>query len=793
MALTLQIICNPYIKRITYRDGPVEDCQELHAENPLLEYDKTEFSYIVTDIVEEVYKQGYERIIFAGSDDDYEELEYAVKTVPLLEERFKGKEELKCKRSEKRIINARNALGLIESEFKKLQEIVEKKYSKQDDIRNKIKFSEIVSDEIPIVIIGAYSSGKSAFINALIGAEVLPSATTTTTAKTHRIRKSASAGVGKILFRYDEEDVVIRFEDSNVIDMSDESEFCEKLYTSIRNNSKDNTIESHIYQALKQLNEQDIKDSRNGKKSHFSDLIEVEIPSEKGIFSEKKFNYSILDTPGSDSADKGSGRSHFEILKQALRNQTNGLPICVTVPESMNSAENKKLLAELDGINLDRNNSIVIANKAELSSVEGLKKLSNEDDVIREWQSTRIYFVSSIAGLAGQKGSEDFYNDEYKQPFKMYREYFINRSDPDYRQLYTFSIMPSRRKKEIEKNCQEAVNSEDGKKILFANSGMQCVVEEVLDYGEKHALYDKCTKAIKFLSNIIDDIENEINDKKSVIESNKSGASNKFEQKKAEKKSALKDKGELKTDKILGEYRGELIDNVDYTNKKNFKKEWQKYEKSLKRERNKFHLKQDTDQVKIKDVLTEWRWEEFKKHIQNIVDFFYRESKAYFERQEASLIRYYLCYLDGDKKSDLSALTDAEIRDKYITKDSPKLEEIEDDIFLERVKITSGFFKKKLNFKKLQKALSERRKEEVDKKIEKVGQSFKNWFKDLNNNIINNLGDEMVSHVPDLKSLSEIIDQYESALEDLENDKGEIKEIKKRLDKVIEFQEKKLI
>ena len=97
------------------------------------------------------------------------------------------------------------------------------------------------------------------------------------------------------------------------------------------------------------------------------------------------------------------------------------------VKEMINSAENKKLLAELDGINLDRNNSIVIANKAELSSVEGLKKLSNEDDVIREWQSTRIYFVSSIAGLAGQKGSEDFYNDEYKQPFKMYREYFIKR------------------------------------------------------------------------------------------------------------------------------------------------------------------------------------------------------------------------------------------------------------------------------------------------------------------------------------------------------------------------------
>ncbi|MCI7589670.1 MAG: hypothetical protein MST11_08470 [Spirochaetia bacterium] len=151
MALTLQIICNPYTKRIRYGHG--EHCEKLDADNPLLQYVEKEFSYIVTDIVEEVYGQDYECIIFEGSDDDYEELEYAVKTVPLLKERFKGRKELKCIRSEKRTINARDALGLIESEFKKLQEIVEKKYNKQDDIRNKIKFSEIVSDEIPIVML----------------------------------------------------------------------------------------------------------------------------------------------------------------------------------------------------------------------------------------------------------------------------------------------------------------------------------------------------------------------------------------------------------------------------------------------------------------------------------------------------------------------------------------------------------------------------------------------------------------------------------------------------------------
>ena len=518
MGMTLQIICNPYTKKITYKDKSGDKWEKLDSENPLLKYDGKEFSYIATEVVKSIYERDYERVIFEGSDDDYEELEYAVKSVLKLEKKLDGKELLICERSNKQFKKASEALESIEKEFEGLLEILSKKYSSQnDDIKKEIeKFNETVTDEIPIVIMGTYSSGKSAFINALIGAEVLPSATTTTTAKTHRIRKSSSSKTGKLSFTYDGIDVLILFNENNLeVKTTSENEFCSNLYNSIMENSKDNSIESHIYQALKRLNEQDIIDSREKNKSHLSDLIELEIPSKNGIFSDKKYNFSVLDTPGSDSADKGIDKKHFETLKKTLENQTNGLPVFVTESERMNSAANKEILDEMKRINLDKNNMIIIANKADNTPDTGIAKLIDENDVIREWQSTRIYFVSSIAGLAGQKkGDICFYNDEYEEPFDDSKKKFCDKDNKYYRQLYAFNIMPDSQKNRITMKCQKAIESGDKKSMLFANSGIQCVVEEVFTYGEKHALYNKCANAEKYLVNAINIVQKEIKNKK---------------------------------------------------------------------------------------------------------------------------------------------------------------------------------------------------------------------------------------------------------------------------------------
>ena len=595
MSTTLQIICNPYTKKITYKQKTGDNWKSLDSQNPLLKYDGKEFSYIATEVVKTIYESDYKHVIFEGSDDDYEEFEYAAQTVQKLDKKLESKDELICERSKKHFKNAGEALKSIESEFDGLLEILSRKYSGHNkDIKKEIeKFSETVSNEIPIVVMGTYSSGKSAFINALIGLEVLPSATTTTTAKTHRIRKSSSTKKGRISFKYDGDDVDLFFNENDFeVKTISEKDFCINLYSRIKDNSKDNTIESYIFQTLKLLNEKDICDSRSGnKRSHLSDLIEIEVPSNNCIFGDKRFNFSILDTPGSDSADKGTDKTHFEILKEALKNQTNGLPIFVTVPESMNSAGNKEILEEMKKINLDKNNMIIIANKADLTPDAGIEKLLHENDVIREWQSTRIYFVSAITGLAGQKKGEIyFYNDEYEDSFGLTKARFVDKSNPKYRELYAFNIMPDMQKQRITQKCQNNVETGDKKKLLFANSGIQCVVEEVFSYGEKHALYNKCANAKKYLSSAIDIVQKEILQKKQDIAAPAEEIAKKLDEKRKNLIEQLKQTSRNLSEQIISQYPNILSSKKDYKMEDKMRKigkEWvSRYEMDFKKELN---------------------------------------------------------------------------------------------------------------------------------------------------------------------------------------------------------------
>ena len=593
MGTTLQITCNPYTKKIIYKQKSGDKWDSLASQNPLLKYDGKEFSYIATEIVKAIYDLDYKHVIFEGSDDDYEELEYAAKTVKKLDKDLEPKAMLICERSQKHFKKAGEALKSIEVEFDDLIEILSKKYNGyNEDIKKEIvKFKETVSNEIPIVIMGTYSTGKSAFINALIGFEALPSATTTTTAKIHRIKKSSSTKKGKVSFKYDGDVVEILFEESDIeVKTISEKDFCKNIFSRINENSKDNSIESHIYQTLKLLNEQDIKDSRSGN-PHFSDLIEIEVPSNNGIFGDNRFNFSILDTPGSDSADEGIDNSHFEILKKALKNQTNGLPIFVTVPESMNSAGNKEILNEMKKINLDKNNMIVVANRADVTSDAGIVKLLEENDVIREWQSTRIYFVSAIIGLAGQKkGDIYFYNDEYEDPFELTKSKFIDKANSKYRELYAFNIMPDVQKERITQICQKNVESGDEKKMLFANSGIQCVVEEVFSYGEKHALYNKCANAKKYLISAIEIVQKKIKQKKDDIAAPAEEIAKKLDEKRKKLIEQLRQTSQNLSEQVISQYPNILSSKKDLKMEDKMKKigkEWiNRYEVEYKKELN---------------------------------------------------------------------------------------------------------------------------------------------------------------------------------------------------------------
>jgi len=73
------------------------------------------------------------------------------------------------------------------------------------------RFADTSNDVIPICILGNYSAGKSSFINALIGNEILPSGDEPVTARIFRIERSMQKDFAKLFFKCNEKDICFTF------------------------------------------------------------------------------------------------------------------------------------------------------------------------------------------------------------------------------------------------------------------------------------------------------------------------------------------------------------------------------------------------------------------------------------------------------------------------------------------------------------------------------------------------------------------------------------------------------
>jgi hypothetical protein len=220
-----------------------------------------------------------------------------------------------------------------------------------------------------------------------------------------------------------------------------------------------------------------------------------------------KFKFVIYDTPGSNSVQF---REHADILKDSLEQQTNGLPIFVTTPDSMDEKDNKEIMdiiEELGGA-LDVSNMMLIVNKADEKAPETLEeKARNKDNlVLTKWKTSRVYFVSSIIALGAKKPNPTkkgaWIHPDYRTTYKGKINQFSDEEDEDYLSLYMYNILPENDKQRILKKASEI----DEEQILAWNSGIPCVEEEIGIFAEKDALYNKCNQAIGYLSSAISSV-----------------------------------------------------------------------------------------------------------------------------------------------------------------------------------------------------------------------------------------------------------------------------------------------
>lgn len=538
----IRIQCNPYTKEIKYywkNDGGSELWSDLsESKSSPFARSKTSYKgfaeatvahkvYEILSVINTQYNKSNSgiEIIVDGTKDDVEEFDNVIKT-------SFADSGMVCSAGDLYMLSAKEVMPQIEGIYSSLAGIL--KDHSDDEIGGLIaRYSDTVKPDIALCVMGLYSSGKSSFINSLIGKEILPSASDPATAKIYKISCEDSVWVG---FEYEGAQYKIEFlDDEWKINTSPDADLVSNVVDAV---NKVKGKEKQLYTALSTLNEFAIAEGKTRQNKleklaseegvlldefldkhsiktliennqideyKLADLIELGVPfADNTLLPINEFNFVIFDTPGSNSE---MHKEHVEILKKSLEDRTNGLPIFVTNATTLDNTDNVPIINMIEtmGESLDGTSTMIVVNKADENPKKALmqKREKIGELKVTSWKPSRIYFVSSIIAL-GQKIDDpilqeswndqeyaDIYYDNYKK--------FDGSDDRSLLQLYKYNIVPQNAQDEV----TEIVEQCDDDELILWNTGIRSIEREIGAFGERFALYNKCVQAEKYLEEAI--------------------------------------------------------------------------------------------------------------------------------------------------------------------------------------------------------------------------------------------------------------------------------------------------
>ena len=506
----VKIISNPYKKENLFQFFNEEEYRweninyENNPNSKLLSdsFHKGFFPFVVADIVEEIINEysvygEKTKLYFEGTDDDFNEL---MQVCSHLSEN----QNIVLSRENIYLDNANKVLNEIKKVFKELKPIITNTESNKEEIESHLnKFLDITNDIVPLCVMGNYSAGKSTFINALIGSEILPSGDEPLTAKIFKIVQADHEGFACIKLRQDSDFMIVFNEMGYEFVGDDKASDLVELLRETLDKAQNESMTLRINKALSIINQYHETDA--------SRLIEITLPFKNGLWEQTNTRFIILDTPGSNSA---SNNEHLKVLESALSGLTNGLAIYVSEYDSLDSKDNKELYEKIKNIKeLDNRFTLIVVNKADENDlpIEGFYSKEKEDEILnytipKNLYTEGIFFVSSILGL-GSKTDGKFINKHLNKIYRKTKFLFNDQEDEDYTVLYRYNIMPQQLKEKIIVQAQNS--SED---LVYVNSGLYSVEQEIQNFANNYASYNKCKQSTICLDNIMDIISNEIND-----------------------------------------------------------------------------------------------------------------------------------------------------------------------------------------------------------------------------------------------------------------------------------------
>lgn len=556
------IVSNPYEESVNCVSFYLKEdgfCYEItEGKIAYNRYTKKIFSINVAEIVNQLAKsfctstEGIS-IEYEGTEDDFTSLNDYCNS-PIFKDFCKKENlcsEIIVKKSDKSLLNARDVFPeikkIFESDIKTIVDEMKDDESLMDLLKS---YNEVTQEDIPICLVGNYSTGKSSFINALIGYEVLPSSDKKMTSRIHKISASQQEDTATISFDYNSGiavttvEIIIREGTESIVTGLNSDD---PLYIFIKKavDQKKTTEEkkaddaSDYYSIYKRISEllpkiNSAKDEEiDSLKDNISIIINISVPFNKnGVLGVTGKKYTIIDTPGSNSDVEGSDEQG--VLKQSMESLSNGLPIYIAKNDQFQSQDNTKLCEDILSMpELDSRFTMIVINCADSITCDELKSKNDEDikdfPVPRKLYSTGVYYTSSVMGLGSKnldaKGKPCFENKSYYEIWRKNILDFKDDSEEDcYKELYRYNIMPEYSK--ILSNCESAVLSQANcesavlsqAKKVYANSGLYCIEKEIERFAEKYSAYNKCRQAKIFIDKSLDRAENYLNKKLAQLE-----------------------------------------------------------------------------------------------------------------------------------------------------------------------------------------------------------------------------------------------------------------------------------
>ncbi len=446
-----------------------------------------------------------------------------------------------------------DTLAVFETELKNSEVARSFEYRKEEF---KKKRELLNSNDVNLCLVGTYSSGKSTFINTLIGKRILPESINSETAKMFRIRNSEKPSVSfKMKVKDSDFSILVTIAwdaDKRKFAFFSNGE-CRMTKQKIQNEINSALVfhlqqHEQLYQILKTLN--DIPNAPTEEYPEYIDgIIDVCYP----IPLDPNINFTFYDTPGTDS----NSNEHLLVLQNALQQQTNSILIILYEPTKMEGTGNSILYKLIqssredaetkDKVHIDLARSLHVINQADTRSLTDLSNLKNKkvgvslketDKIYNEeaeyidLSKERLFFVSSKAAYIAKAIGNNIDTEDERLWLANHRNEINNTPTTD--PLLMKSDSPEiatgmyfkldkmanadNETKQLLAVCEEELAKCDDPadsslrpilQRIYVNSGMFAIEREIVKYAQKYALAVKAKGLYDSISGVVDFIRDD--------------------------------------------------------------------------------------------------------------------------------------------------------------------------------------------------------------------------------------------------------------------------------------------